>query len=970
MSSIKNSRAAAEEARKRAAEEARKKAAEEARKKAAQEAAKKLTEAAQRQAAARDAAKTLTRKAGDKPGASAIRQAFGMDELSRGVGRALRERASSGLGTPPPSAPTAAKAMRLSELLSTRGQASASAVTGGQQASTDAAQVQRTWDDAIRAGKSEPEAAHAAAKELERLARASSDPQYVQKLTELAGPTIDRIATVAGQAARNDLQRDQNLLKDTMKRLATVADLGGGAEIAHALAEHLPDDTELEEVDDALFEHMESGGSSSLARLLHDELRGAGKLEAAKGLADNEHGTDLELVVIREARGALDAGASPQEVANRYGEYLTAHVAEAVSTGHNEDSVEAMKLLADLSDLGGPAVATQLGKQLAAQVPNQSDLHKLDDVLHDLAKQGKGLGLTTALIGELSRLGKTDALRELSDVAQVAIEKTLETYGKAQSEWAAREAALGQDLAMYGPGLTDTQRQAYVDAFWADPANKAVKDAYGVAERELSAQMTTLGPALEAEALAGDAKAGQVLLDGMKALAASPNGGGQALDFVERLGKSENKALFDALNTDGKLEDTLSDDVLAPAVGSAQSKAMADGSMDELVAQLKRLQTTGKNFAKIPGALSGAIQTYEKIGEMIAAGKSGQEIMAAIRFDRITDGWDSKGKLGKAMAVFTVVSSMVKAGQTEGGLEKLQASLSAVKGGLELTAGILGTLGRAGKLAGGEAAGKLIGRFLPFVSFAIDGLQLKEDINNLMNGGNAGDAIAALGTVINLVGDVAGVVPIAGTAVDGILTAVGSIVQGLGGLIGSIIDGNEAAEKRREDHERFLTAAGVSPEVRALLLEGGLVDLSALGTMGLSRDQFLAVLRGQRSLPTDDQGKSAYALRMSWSLAALYGMEGAEAVRFTTEMQEKINDMSWEDLGRLDNTLNTVASLAAGASIDGRSPEEVREALKDSLSTVDAVFQQVAGDVFEEWDLEGKSEQDVNVPFFSTWDQR
>ncbi|MBN2358280.1 MAG: hypothetical protein JXR83_02425 [Deltaproteobacteria bacterium] len=839
-----------------------------------------------------------------------------------------------------------------------------------QRAQADAASVQRAWDDAIRAGKSEAEAANAAASRLEELARAADDPEYVARLTEAAGPTLDRIADVVGRAAANDLDRDKDLLKETVKSLAAVADIGGGDEIARRLAGELPDDTQLQEVDDALLEHIGAGGSTELARQLHDELRRAGKTEAARGLADNEHGDDLELLVIREARARLDAGESPAAIADRYGSYLCAHVAESVASGHNEDSEEAVKLLADLADSGGPQVAARLGRDLAARVPDQSDLHKLDDALHDFAKEGRGLALTNALVSELSALGKTRALEEMRDVAHVAVERALETYNDAQARYAEREAALAGDLAMFGTGMTDAERQKYIDAFWADPENKAIKDAYSAAESRLSSTMRALGPALEAQVLAGDEKAGEVLLDGMKALAASPGGGRQAIDFVERLGRPENLALFEALNRDGKLEDRLADDVLAPAVGTAQSQALTDGSMDGLYDQLKSIQRTAKNFKSIPDLIAGAIEMRQQVADLLAQGLSGADIASRLRLDRLTEGWESKGKLGKAMAVFAIVGALQRAGEVEGGLDKLQESLKAVRGGLELTAGILGTLGRAGKLAGAETAGRLIGKYLPFVSFAIDGLQLKDDIQKLLNGGNAGDYIATVGTVINLVGDVCGVVPVAGTMVDGILTVVGSIVQGLGGMISGLISGNEEREKRQAARERYLTAAGVSAENRDLMLNGGPVDLAALGTMGFSREQFLDVLRAQRDLPTDDQLKSAYAMQMSWQLAAIYGLKGDDAMRFTAEMQEQIQDMSWLDLDRLNRAIGDVVGVALGVSGQGKSTQEVQQALAGVLDFLDDCMQNFAGDVYQDWQLEHNSESDVNVAFLTAFDHR
>lgn len=77
-----------------------------------------------------------------------------------------------------------------------------------------------------------------------------------------------------------------------------------------------PDDTELEEIDDSSSSTWRRG-QTDLARA-HHQLRTQGKTEAAKGLADSEHGTDLELLVNREAEAALDGGASAEQAMSQY----------------------------------------------------------------------------------------------------------------------------------------------------------------------------------------------------------------------------------------------------------------------------------------------------------------------------------------------------------------------------------------------------------------------------------------------------------------------------------------------------------------------------------------------------------------------------------------------------------------------------------------------------------------------------
>jgi len=223
---------------------------------------------------------------------------------------------------------------------------------------------------------------------------------------------------------------------------------------------------------------------------------------------------------------------------------------------------------------------------------------------------------------------------------------------------------------------------------------------------------------------------------------------------------------------------------------------------------------------------------------------------------------------------------------------------------------------------------------------------------------------------VNLLGDVAGVVPVLGTAVDGILGTVGTIIQGIGGLVSGFIEGDKARKERAADREKYLTAAGVSARDRAILAGGSLVDSSALGTMGLSREQFLSALEAMQKLPTNDDGKSAYAAQMSWNAAAAYGLTGTDAVKFVEQMQRAVLDMSWEDLGKLDRALGEVAWVTRAAQIDGLTPEQTREYLEEKLENLDFFMQRNAPGVFDQWNLEGRDAGDTNQEFFTTYDQR
>lgn len=301
--------AAAAAAARRAAELAAKKAAEAAAKKAAEAAAKKAAAAAAQKRAPNTAA--LVKAAGNKPTASGVRQALGKDELSQGLGRSLRARMGDGLGTPPPSAPTAGRTMSLNELRAVQAkggpiapqstQAAQTATvqappTPEQRAATGAKEVQQAWDDSRASGHSEAEAANAASQKLRTLANASTDPAYTNALIRAAAPTLDKVTTVLDKNARDDAftgGADKEAVKNTVRALSDVATKAGPIGtflIADQLAKKLPDDNELMHVDDAFYDHVDNGGKPDLMAALGSRLEAYGKNEAKDELFDRNEG--------------------------------------------------------------------------------------------------------------------------------------------------------------------------------------------------------------------------------------------------------------------------------------------------------------------------------------------------------------------------------------------------------------------------------------------------------------------------------------------------------------------------------------------------------------------------------------------------------------------------------------------------------------------------------------------------------
>lgn len=323
-------RAAAEAARRAAEEAARKRAAEAARKAAAEAAARLAAQAKKSLDPA--AKKALSATAGNKPTASGVRQALGKDELSTGLGRSLRARAKDGLGQPPPSAPTAGRTMSLNELralqssnaplpaqTSQQAQTAAPQTFAGspdaierrqaaqqasaplpptveQRAATGATEVQRAWDDAHAAGKSDAEAANAASQKLRELSDSANDPAYTNALLRASAPTLDHVTDVLEKNVRDEDftgDTDARAVKDTVRALSDVAtDAGpiGSAYLADQIAQKLPNQSELMHLDDGFYEHVDNGGKPDLMAALGTRLESLDKGKAHEELFNRNEG--------------------------------------------------------------------------------------------------------------------------------------------------------------------------------------------------------------------------------------------------------------------------------------------------------------------------------------------------------------------------------------------------------------------------------------------------------------------------------------------------------------------------------------------------------------------------------------------------------------------------------------------------------------------------------------------------------
>lgn len=521
-----------------------------------------------------------------------------------------------------------------------------------------------------------------------------------------------------------------------------------------------------------------------------------------------------------------------------------------------------------------------------------------------------------------------------------------ETANEAHSELALHEARLAEDLQMYGPVMTPEEQQKYIDAFWAQPEHAKARADAAAADDAFSKTMAAMRGPLEAAARAGDTDAAKALVAGAETLALSDHHAGEAAQIVLDLGNDQ--VLFDAVNqaVDGKLEQRLADDVLAQALPRLQAEALA--TQDEAAFKQTLTSLTKMGAAK---NLAGEVK---KLEETLAELKADPN---AFRIDRLQT---APGKLGLAMKSIAVVSAITTlANGDKTGLQRLQATLQGVKAGYELGTGVLSTFAKAANLTGDAA--KFGAKFLPYVGLAIDSVQFAQDIHKLLDGGNAGDWIAAGGTGICLLGDLAGCIPLIGFLPDAGLGALGMVVQGIGGLISNIISGNEKAEKLANERTALLDAAGVSGEARRLIDLLDPTTLKRMGLLGLDRAQAIGLLQSMEGAFATGSEEAAFAFLTAMDVGAGFGLQGEQLLAFIEEFCEAAAKNP-EGMYDVTTQVGWLDGDADGVVRDHGS----KKSLQDRQRVLLAVLRRfLLPEVIARYGLEQKTTDDINVQYYA-----
>jgi hypothetical protein len=621
---------------------------------------------------------------------------------------------------------------------------------------------------------------------------------------------------------------------------------------------------------------------------------------------------------------AVDLGKSNQDAQPEVNKAIAALSAAAEKGGAESVAQISESLVNGFSDEDIGAYPTSTHGN--PDIPKFSRLH---DALSTAIENGSGASLAVATAQELRDTGRVDAANKIDQAIVSGVDKLRENFNEIQTSYAQREIQLQKELADFGPGLTAEQRTAYTEAYWADdsivPAgdqgdlasNADIRSQFAASDDQLAAALTATTPTLERMALAGDENAGEVLLDSYESLARTPAYAEQSIEWMQNV--EGNSALFEKLDgfVDDDLSTRFSDGIKANGLESMASQLLVDlsyadegerqGLIDDFLAKARLLDSSGGYLDDIEkiGEFNKDWQEFNRLRALPAdhpdrVKLTNLESKLAANAEELVDGWESGDKFGKSLAVVGLVVGLTDTVNSfaNGDIpEGVLAAIGTGKDAGEIGIGILGVVGKGGRVAGldaanfGTDAARVAGiagkaadfgaRFLPLVGLGLDAVQAWDDIDQLRTNPNFGEAIALVGTTVSLVGDVAEIVPILGTVVGGVLGAAGSLIHGVGGFIDGLFEGSEERDALNARQRSNLEAAGLDEATAAAFVDAP-YEIALLDNLDLQPEQ-IQLLVTQLAADGANDGYRMTAFRSLSGTAAAYGMTGDAAASLINE---------------------------------------------------------------------------------------
>jgi hypothetical protein len=592
-----------------------------------------------------------------------------------------------------------------------------------------------------------------------------------------------------------------------------------------------------------------------------------------------------------------------------------------LSTGPpGQDTVDAtLTDLARAARHGGPEAAARIGQSLARVYdPQDSVLPAVSQVLSEglqsSVTSGAGAELAVATANALQASGNVSGAAMVDRALVEGIDGLRESNDEAQKQYVQKELELQQDLLEFGPAMTNDEKAKYAEAFWSDttrPSDELHEGDLSHAEiraradrsgDQLARALEVAGPRLEQQALAGDSQAAQALLEGHEALARSAEHAEQSVRWMTHIGNDD--ALFGKIDeaTDGTLVDRLRDGISTDGVNgmAADLAAKMATAPDETTAERYY-----QHFKDVLGGVGKAKQLAsfdDDVGKMLEQLDQVRDGIKHLKDDQLGDwarkryerqvrnagvemleGWADKNGFQKALAGAGLAVGFIDAGKAFHDGEVFNGILESAGVAKDLTEvgiGVLKVWGDAGKLSSGAAdfatqASKIGGKYLPFVGLTLDLIQARGDIAELSKNPNVGEALAGIGTVVSLVGDIPETVPILGTAVGGVLGTIGMAISGVGGFIDNLIEGDQAKNALEARQRKYFAAAGLDESTTQLLM-GDKEVIAMLDNFNLEPPALRSLIRDVRAADPAHQEVAGHLM----TIAASFGFEGPRADAF------------------------------------------------------------------------------------------
>ncbi len=620
--------------------------------------------------------------------------------------------------------------------------------------------------------------------------------------------------------------------------------------------------------------------------------------------------------------------------------------------------------------------------------PSVSKFAGLDSVLGQVIEAGGSTALAVATADALRSAGRIDAAAKVDQAVVNGVDRLRADFEDISAQYAQREIQLQKDLAAFGPALTADERAAYVKAYWADEStieagddgtllsNAEVRRQFEAGDDELAAALEAATPTLERLALAGDENAGEVMLDAYESLARTPAYAERATDWAQRV--ESNPALFDKL--DGFVNDDLStrlqDGIRADALESMASQLLVDiaaadpserqGLISQFIDKARVLDSSGAYLDDIEKItqINDDWQEYQRlsalpVGHPDRAHIATFEARLADNAEGLIDGWGDKGAFGKSLAVVGLVVGFAdtvdsyRSGDLPGAV---LAAIGTGKDAAEIGIGMLGVIGKGGRVIGldaanlgsdaasvarlGAKAADFGAHFLPLIGFGLDAVQFADDFGQLRTNPNFGEGIAMVGTVLALGGDALEVIPIAGTVAGGLLGAVGSLIHGVGGFIDGLIEGSAVEDALHARQRSYLEAAGLDNDSARNIVDNH-QQVALLENFGM-RPEFVRELVDR--VTSDSSENEEVLLRLAFDTAAAHGLTGATAERFISDVLSSPSgsDVSWDDVGRSGELIGLVE---LGQIANGTGDYTLEQARSAQL----AWFKQYMPDIYDRY---------------------